>query len=162
MTKADLVGEKVGDELRRHRKGASLLLNPLMISTYGLWSMSADEADAVAKLLAQHHTERPAPRVEAQRPTQPDPPAKEPSTTPGAKEPKCKHCSGNDLAARWGKYGYYWKCGACGKNTPMPTRCRACDAVGQRGNKVRIRKEGAKYFRDCQECLHSEQIWTAT
>ena len=162
VTKADLVGEKIADELRRHRKGGSLLHNPLMIRTYGLWSMSADEARAVATLLAEHHSERPAANAEAQRPAQPDPPAKEPMTAPSAEAPKCKHCAGNDLTAHWGKYGPYWQCRGCAKNTPMPTVCTACGVVGHRGRKVRIRKDGAKYFRDCQECRHSEQVWTGT
>ena len=162
VAKADLVGEKIVREVTRHRRGANPLHNPLTLGSYGIWVMSANEARAVATLLAEHHSERPASNAEAQRPAEPDPPAREPRTAPGAKGTKCKHCSGNDLTARWGKYGYYWKCGTCGKNTPMPTVCTACDAVGHRGNKVRIRKKGAKYFRDCQECRHSEQIWTGT
>ena len=32
-----------------------------------------------------------------------------------------KYCAGNELTARGGKYGYYWQCGGCGKNTSMPT-----------------------------------------
>ena len=158
VTKADLVGEKIADELTRHRKGASLLHNPLTIGSYGIWSMSADEAAATASLLAQHHSdaraERPAPA-----PPQAEPPAQPPSTARDDAPAQCKYCAGNDLTARSGRYGYYWRCGGCGKNTPMPTVCSACGVVGQRGRKVRIRKAGANYFRDCQECQHSERIW---
>ena len=64
--------------------------------------------------------------------------------------------------ARWGKYGYYWQCRACQKNTPMPTECRSCGAKGHRGREVRIRKDGPTYFRDCQRCGNSELVWTAT
>ena len=160
VTKADLVGEKIADELTRHRKGASLLHNPLTIGSYGMWAMSADEAGAVATLLAEHHSEYPASDSGPRRSTQPRGPAKHRSTAREEAAPECKYCAGNDLTARWGKYGYYWQCRGCGKNTSMPTICPACGAAGHRGRKVRIRKDGANYFRDCQECRHSERIWT--
>jgi hypothetical protein len=72
----------------------------------------------------------------------------------------CKACLSPDLTANWGKFGYYWKCNACGTNTAMPTICSACGAEGQRGQVVRIRKDGPKYFRDCESCGISERIWT--
>lgn len=63
------------------------------------------------------------------------------------------------LSARWGKYGYYWKCGACEKNTPMPTVCSCCGAEGKGGKGVRIRKDGARYYRACEGCGIEERIW---
>lgn len=122
--------------------------------------MSADEAAGVARFLAEHHSE---PRTS---PTEMRPVAERSGGTTDAGAagdaitPECKHCASTDLTARWGKYGYYWQCRGCGKNTPMPTVCCACGAVGHRGRKVRIRKDRASYFRDCHECRHSERIWT--
>ena len=159
VTKADLVGEKIADELTRHRKGASLLHNPLTIGSYGMWAMSADEAGAVATFLAEHHSECPASNSEPRRTPRPKGPAKHGSTAREEAAPECKYCAGNDLTARWG-HGYYWQCRGCGKNTSMPAICSACGAIGHRGRKVRIHKDGANYFRDCQECRHSERIWT--
>ena len=152
VTKADLVAEKIADELTRHRKGASLLHNPLTIGSYGMWAMSADEAGAVAAFLAEHHSERPSSNGEPRRSLQPRGPAKHRSTASEDVTPACKYCAGSDITARSGKYGYYWQCRGCGKNTSMPTICSACGAIGHRGRKVRIRKGGANYFRDCQEC----------
>ena len=154
----DAAAEKVHDELERHRKGANLL-NPLT-GEYGIWAMSADEAAGVARFLAEHHTKR------RTSPTKMRPVAERSGGTIDAGAagdaitPECKHCASTDLTARWGKYGYHWKCRGCGKNTTMPTVCRACGAVGHRGRKVRIRKDQASYFRECHECRHSERIWT--
>src|SRR5690606_22237664 len=74
--------------------------------------------------------------------------------------PTCKHCGSNELAARWGKYGYYWSCSACSKNTAMPTLCSCCGAQGASGEVVRIRKDGPKYYRVCDACGIEERIWT--
>ena len=160
VTKADLVGEKIADELARHRKGASLLLNPLASGGYGIWAMNADEASSVATFLTEHHSEYPVSNGESRRSPQQKGSTEHRSTAREGAAPECKYCAGNDLTARWGKYGYYWQCRGCGKNTSMPTACSACGAVGHGGRKVRIRKDGANYFRDCQECRHSERIWT--
>ena len=154
VTKADLVGEKIANEITRHRKGTSLLHNPLTIGSYGLWAMSVDEAGAIATLLAEHHSEYPASNGGPRRSPQPRRTANDDAA------PECKYCAGNDLTARSGKYGYYWQCRDCGKTTSMPTECLACGAIRHKGKKVRIRKDGANYFRDCQECGHSERIWT--
>ena len=164
VAKADLVGEKIIEEVTRHRKAGNPLhdLFALRSGKYGIWEMHANEASAVATLLAENHNEHPRPKSEVQRTDERGAPTKKQSTALNSKEPECKHCCGNDLTALWGKYGYYWKCGTCAKNTAMPTICNACNSIGHRGNKVRIRKKGPRYFRDCQQCQHSEQIWTGT
>lgn len=48
----------------------------------------------------------------------------------------------------WGqKYrNYYWKCHACGKSEPTPSKCRECQ------NKLKMRKDGRKYFIYCEGC----------
>ena len=158
VTKADAAAEKISDELERHRKGANLL--NLLTGEYGIWAMSADEAAGVARFLAEHHTERRTSPMEVRRVSERTEGTTHPSATGAAIPPECKHCASTDLTARWGKYGYYWKCRGCGKNATMPTVCRACGAVGHGGRKVRIRKDRASYFRDCHECRHSERIWT--
>ncbi|MCC6950819.1 MAG: NERD domain-containing protein [Phycisphaerales bacterium] len=71
----------------------------------------------------------------------------------------CKGCGGESLAAQWGKFGYYWKCADCGVNTAMPTVCSVCGEQGARGEGVKIRKEGLKYFRKCEGCGIEECIW---
>ena len=160
VTKAESVAEKIAGEFTRHRKGASLLHNPLTIGSYGMWAMSVDEAGAVATFLAEHHSERRLRTVNSDDRPNRRGPAKHRSTAREDAAPECKYCASNDLTARWGKHGYYWRCRDCGKNTSMPTICSACGVTGHRGRKVRIRKDGANYFRDCRGCRHSERIWT--
>lgn len=160
VTKADAVAEKVADEVKRHRKGANPLKNPLATGGYGLWVMSADEAAGVATFLAEDHAEQRPSVAETRRSAERSGSTADPSLAADAITPECKHCASIDLTARWGKYGYYWRCRSCGKNTAMPAICSACGAVGHRGQGVRIRKSRANYFRECQECRHSERIWT--
>ena len=163
VTKADLIPSKVDEELRRHRKALS---NPLPLPTreYGLWFMTEDEASGVADFLAERHVEQPT-GSESATLTASDQPRSSDSAKArgnGANDapPVCRHCSSIDLTANWGKFGYYWRCGACGKNTSMPTVCSSCGAKGRRDAGPRIRKQGPSYFRDCRGCGISERIWT--
>ena len=57
---------------------------------------------------------------------------------PGAGH-RCRHCNGGDLAIRWGKYGYYFKCLGCAGNTPLPTLAD--------GNRPTLRKENSHFYR---------------
>ena len=164
-TKADLVPDKVAHELTRHRKGASRLGNPATRGTCAPWSMTRDEAAAVATFLAERRRGvRPhdSPGPERRRRAPPARPPGDRHATATSDDPTCKHCASKDLVARWGRYGYYWQCRTCEENTPMPTVCRACGANGHQGGKVRIRNDGPTYFRDCERCGHSEQVWTVT
>ena len=162
VTKADLVADKIGGELERHRKHASLPgIHPT--SEYGLWSMAAKEVTNVAELLAAHHTERSgAPALPAKQAV-PDFPRQQPECEPvrvnRTAKAFCKHCGAEDLTAKWGPYGYHWQCRACGKNTKIPEICSACGTKGQSGKRVRIRKSGPAFFRVCEPCGKSEKIW---
>ena len=163
VAKADLVPDKIRRELKRHRAGSSLLkVKPT--GDYGLWSMEAGEAGTVAEFLVAQHAERPGPStIRSNRAPVVCPPDRSSpirARTASSVNAVCKHCGGRDLAARSGRYGYYWRCGACGKNTTMPKACPACAAVRQSDNQaVRIRKEGTTYFRACNACGTSTVIW---
>ena len=173
VTKADLVPEKIGQEIERHRKSASLL-NIKPAGEYGLWSMEAQEAAGVAEFLAARHVERSStssvrssrtvpghsrrPSRDKSSPTKLD--IRSTKSAVDTVDAACKHCGAKDLTARSGRYGYHWRCGTCGKNTKIPEVCSACGTRGQRGTGVRIRKMGANYFRDCEACGASERIWT--
>ena len=162
VSKADLIPSKIGEELERHRKGSNLLGKPQ--GSYGLWSMEEAEAAGVAEFLVAQHVERTGDAA---------PKKKEPGANSGRRlrgegsthdgensVSSCRHCGARDLTARWGKFGYYWRCGACGGNTAMPVVCSACGAKGRRGEGIRVRKEGRTYFRDCNKCGATETIWT--
>lgn len=62
---------------------------------------------------------------------------------------KCRACGSQNLSIQYGKYGYYFKCASCDGNTPIKLGC------GVEGHKERLRKEGNKFFRECQECKSS-------
>ena len=163
VAKADSVPDKIASELERHRAGSRLLhVKP---GVYGLWSMEASETATVAEFLAARHRSRSsaprstsslAPMDNAKRSSNLDSVRAEP-----VRRPVCKHCGASDLSARWGKYGYHWRCGVCGKNTKMPVECPACGARRERADPiVKIRKEGARYFRECSACGTSQTVWT--
>ena len=126
-------------------------------------------ATAIATKGRRSPTHSAAPRTKTKRavPIQSrEPLQKRPARDASTANAVCKHCGERDLTARWGQYGYYWRCGACGKNTAMPKTCSRCGATGSRGNSVRVRKEKGgparkkgTYFRDCKECDTSERIW---
>ena len=73
----------------------------------------------------------------------------------GALPPKvCKHCGGLELEAHYGKFGYYFVCKGCSKNTGIKFLCPACGGEG------RVRKQGKDFFAECKACdastlLHS-------
>ena len=57
VTKADLVPDKIGQELKQHKKSASIL-NAESAGEYGRWSMKALEVEQVAEFLAARHVDR--------------------------------------------------------------------------------------------------------
>ena len=61
----------------------------------------------------------------------------------------CRACKSSNLAVQYGKFGYYFKCSDCEGNTPIKLTCSA-------GHKERIRKDGARFYRECAECKTSE------
>lgn len=63
-----------------------------------------------------------------------------------AGQPSCRQCNSQELAILYGKYGYYFKCGACTGNTPIVIGC------GKPDHKERIRKQGDLFFRECAAC----------
>ena len=158
VTKADLVHEKVSSEVERHRKGASFLSPTTGLThSYGLWGMEAHEPEAVGKFLVEQH--RPQQETPSRRTTTP-PRRDEGSSPPEAGTAKCRHCGSQALTGHSGRYGYYWRCSTCSKNTPMLGDCPSCGAAGRRGGDVRVRKDRNRYFRDCAHCGASTLIWT--
>lgn len=67
----------------------------------------------------------------------------------------CRKCGSQNLSIQYGKFGYYFKCGDCEGNTPIKVTCSA-------GHKERIRKDAAKFFRECAECKTSELYFENT
>ncbi len=67
---------------------------------------------------------------------------------------KCKKCESNKIQVHYGKFGYYFKCSDCNGNSPIKIQC------GIDGHNERIRKEGLKFFRECNECKTSSLFFT--
>ncbi len=163
VTKADLVPDKIGQELEKHRKSANIM-NAESAGKYGWWSMKALEVEQVAEFLAAQHVGRsgasPAGSKRPARNRRRRSSRDKPASTGHSAKAICKHCDSKDLTARSGRYGYYWRCGMCQKNTAMPVECSVCGAEGKRNKEVRVRKDKTTYFRDCKACGTSETIWT--
>ena len=70
-------------------------------------------------------------------------------TTDVGSHVKCRGCGSGRVSVQYGKYGYYFKCADCDGNTPVKIGC------GQEGHKERIRKDGPKFFRECEQCKTS-------
>ena len=163
VTKADLVAGKIRQELQRHRKGPNVM-NAEPARDYGMWSMKAHEVELVAKFLAARHVDRSGASPARPKRTAPNRNRRssrdEAADAGDSTKAACKHCGSNDLTARSGKYGYYWRCDICEQNTAMPKTCSACGTEGIRGNGVRVRKDDTTYSRECEACGCSETIWT--
>jgi hypothetical protein len=63
--------------------------------------------------------------------------------------PSCKACGGSRLAIEYGKFGYYFKCKACGANTALKIGCEIM------GHKEKIRKSKLTFYRECEQCASS-------
>lgn len=152
LCKADKVCDWIKSEIERHRKASKLLgkSDP----GYGMYWFRPAEIDRIKEFLLARHCpvsgtrdakkEAPAPAAVITKPAKPEPQPK-PSEAPGQQMEGavCKHCGNDKLQATYGQYGYYFKCSACGKNTPMDFNCRSC------GAKARIRKQGSRFERVC-------------
>ena len=159
VTKADLVPDKIAREIKKHRKGARLVAPISPMSQYGLWDMKEKEVLTVAEFLASRHCAVGSAASSSQPRTTTEP-ARSASPDSRSLQASCKHCGSSKLDARSGRFGYYWRCGDCGKNTKMPLQCSTCGAQRQRHNPTtKIRKKGAEFFRDCERCGNSDLVW---
>ncbi|MGE3333456.1 MAG: nuclease-related domain-containing protein [Rhodospirillaceae bacterium] len=68
-------------------------------------------------------------------------------------ETSCRHCSSPNLTVEYGRFGYYFRCASCAKNTAIKLVCEA-------GHKERLRKEKSSFFRDCDQCQTSALYFT--
>lgn len=145
VCKADQVPERVHRKIDEERRGRDPLL-------------TADHRRVIGEFLRAIHrpdrdgqTPAAAAIPEAFASTEPAASPAESASRGPAEERKlpartCKHCSGTDLDLQHGKFGYYFQCKACGKNTPIKFACPACGAEG------RVRKQGKDFFAECRAC----------
>lgn len=101
--------------------------------------------DYAAKFGVSEAATSPEPREIAPVAKPADPPAAPVASKP-PQQAACRHCGSGKVSILYGKYGYYFKCGDCGGNTPVKVSC------GKTGHNERIRKEGNRFFRECADC----------
>jgi len=170
VCKADQVPGRVRTVVDSHRRAASLF----SFNTKGGYQLSEAEVVRIAEfLMAEHKPLRehrqmtasaaPAPELTASRATQPNRagvvPAPRMEPLRAAKPPAvpvhtCRDCHGINVTVEYGRYGYYFKCGACLANTPIKAACSGC------GGKARIRKSGPQFFAECAQCQRSDLFHT--
>lgn len=88
-----------------------------------------------------------------------EPVVKEPTTQaaqPALPAKACKYCSSEDLELTYGKYGYYFHCKSCQKNTNLHFDCPDC------GEEGKIRKSGKEFFAECRSCTASRPYFVNT
>jgi ssDNA-binding Zn-finger/Zn-ribbon topoisomerase 1 len=62
-----------------------------------------------------------------------------------ANEGTCPDCQAK-MDILWGKFGYYWKCPTCSKNSPIKYNCPLCKT------KMKIRKDKNDFYIYCAPC----------
>jgi ssDNA-binding Zn-finger/Zn-ribbon topoisomerase 1 len=151
VCKADQVPEKVLEKVEQRRvAGAGML--------------SSERRRAISDFLRSIHLplqQEMAPESAPSQETGATPAAVNEEAKPQEKEvgarlpaKACKHCGGADLDAQYGKFGYYFACKACEKNTGIKFSCPACAGEG------RIRKQGKEFFAECKTCEASALFHT--
>ena len=176
VCKADQVPDRVRALVDSHRRAARLF----SFNTKGGYRFSEADVVRIADFLMAEHkplTEH-KPLMEHRQMTASAPPAVElassratelnriavtptPKTVllhairpPATPVHTCRDCQGLNVTVEYGRYGYYFKCGACDANTPIKAACSGC------GGKARIRKSGPQFFAECAECQRSDLFHT--
>lgn len=120
--------------------------------------LNAENRKRIADFLKIKHKPVPPAELEEVATEAPAPLASTPaSTNPTVgKLPKiaCKHCASDNLELSYGKFGYYFQCKACTKNTPLRFDCPEC------GEEGKLRKSGKEFFAECRSCTASAPYFT--
>jgi len=58
----------------------------------------------------------------------------------------CNECKSNNIQILYGKYGYYYKCQDCNKNSKVILTCN------KQSCKPKLKKEKEKFYKVCQDC----------
>lgn len=125
--------------------------------------VSGETVERLARGLAAMHVPQPwakpqtvrEPEVQTAAAVVQDKPAVVAGATTAHQGPSCKHCGVDKGQIQYGKYGYYFKCEACGGNTGIRFTC-------QPGHTPRLRKQGAEFFRECADCGTCELYFRST
>ncbi len=156
VCKADQIPDKIVESHQSKVKaGGNLVLSPVNREKIAAFLVANNKplvkvTTEVAEPTAEYSVPGPTPNPLATAPQEIHSPSSENAPQDSAEvSTVCRTCKSSNLSVQYGKFGYYFKCGDCDGNTPIKLTCSA-------GHKERIRKEGAKFFRECAECKISE------
>lgn len=124
--------------------------------------LNSENRKRIADFLMKKH--RPVLQIEPEETTTvasvPAPtPTTSPTQTPNTASGKlpnraCKHCASDNIELSYGKFGYYFQCKSCTKNTPLRFDCPEC------GEEGKPRKSGKEFFAECRSCTASVPFFT--
>ncbi len=175
VCKSAEVGERIREEIGRHIEAGKTI--GAEDGEYGVWRMKEEEVRGVAAFLRGRHTPKPPPWRGRATPKETatlreDAPVGSPAPRRGPGEAEstgrsgepapaavCKHCGGRRLVASSGRYGPYWRCLSCDRNTSMPRVCPKCRKDGRQDKSVRVRKLGEAFVRFCDACGEQDVVW---
>ncbi len=139
VLKADYVPDKVKEIMKGHadETGFLSLLD-------GAFSLNEESRKNVDEFLRDAHTRSHHAKnnVIHHPPVSPHTKAKKTSDS----KYQCKNCNSSNLSISYGRYGYYFKCNDCAKNTPIKQTCKQCH------KKAKVRKEKDRFFIECRSC----------
>lgn len=162
VCKADQVPERLLERLGRstapvlraeHRRAIAEFLLKMHTPLVLRGSAALPSAHEPQPVLAKSSTAPSAPRLSVSHAADASTQSKTVSEIPTLTK-ACKHCQGADLQVQYGKYGYYFVCASCSKNTGIKFDCPACGAEG------RIRKAGSDFYAECKSCDASSLFHT--
>lgn len=150
VCKADQVPERIRAILKRLR-GANSILS-LSFKDLAL-DLGVGEIERISEFFLSRH--RP---LRGAIPTPTPPPASAvatsaPTPLPTRETCQCRACGSNQLAIQYA-HSYYFKCLACGGNTPAKATCETC------GKPARLRKSGLQFDAECGACGERRHFYT--
>lgn len=151
--KADAIVEKIRAIVKKHRNA-----NIRLSWSDGIEKFSDLELENIRSFLTTRHrprksvTPKPAPSAASDKSpnTKTIEPSKSRQIAQRIDESKrkrhsyrCRHCDNRKLHVKYGRYGYYFKCSSCDKNTSINFVCPSC------GKKAKIRKSKERFNWNC-------------
>ncbi len=173
LLKADSVAGRVRDIVATHKEAGSVggifrsitsgnLEEVERMEQHTIPALADGELKVIVQFLLSRHT--PLSRIDERKQREPVmPPPIQKKTKPDAianatvvakKSNGCRHCQSRELKIVYGQYGYYFKCSACDKNTPINFACSNC------GAKAKVSKSGHEFTMNCGACNSSTLFHT--
>ena len=139
LSKADQIPDRVKAIVQRRRAAAEQHAQ----------SLSPDELRKISHFLVSLHSplhDRPLTIELSDLPGDPASSSNQYASIMISTEPVCRHCHNAYLAVVHGRYGYYFKCLHCNKNTNIKLYCPTCSAPGK------LYKREREFYAVCQAC----------